>query len=369
MELPLDAVFEILSRSALPAWLALRRASREGRQAVDDAASREGLRAASPASTGRRAPVSPRDATAALCAPPGPGARPVPRGAWRLLPGADAWPDGARAVCLDDPALLALRRARGRADVAPAALWGWGADAAAPDAAAPAAAAPDAVPPAVPPAAGPAAGPGPGAEAAVASRALRSWRLLLRWAAEPGAAGAGAGAGAGARAERRGRALSAALALACLHGWGAGVDAMLAETGTLPTTPPAPRGARPAPGAGRPPAAGPSPLHWAAEAGHAPVVAALLRHGADANARDAALGRTPLHRAAREGRLDVVRLLLSTPGVDVAARDRDGATALATARSFRGRAEVAAALAAAEAAAGRAGPAAADGTGDAEVGP
>ena len=46
------------------------------------------------------------------------------------------------------------------------------------------------------------------------------------------------------------------------------------------------------------------PLHNACSFGHAEVVRHLLRHGADANARDN-WNYTPLHEAAVKGKIDV----------------------------------------------------------------
>jgi len=62
---------------------------------------------------------------------------------------------------------------------------------------------------------------------------------------------------------------------------------------------------------------GKTPLHRAAEKGHAHVVCLLLQRAADV--RDE-LGRTPLHLAAENGHLDVVQALLER-GADVNAED------------------------------------------------
>lgn len=69
-----------------------------------------------------------------------------------------------------------------------------------------------------------------------------------------------------------------------------------------------------------------TPLHKAAERGHPDPVAALLKDGADPNAKDE-YGRTPLHRAAREGRVATVTALLAN-GADRNAKDTHGCTPL-----------------------------------------
>jgi protocatechuate 3,4-dioxygenase beta subunit len=69
---------------------------------------------------------------------------------------------------------------------------------------------------------------------------------------------------------------------------------------------------------------GRTPLHLAAEGGHADVVRALLEVKADVNARDKA-GRTPLHLAAEGGHRDAVEALLAA-GADVNATDLKGQT-------------------------------------------
>ena len=88
-----------------------------------------------------------------------------------------------------------------------------------------------------------------------------------------------------------------------------------------------------------------TPLHVAAQHGHAAVVEALLRHGADVMARDEGDHATPLHWAAEGGHLEVVRMLVEA-GADVNLADRDGVTPLAHARR-RGFAEMASILEAA----------------------
>lgn len=69
-----------------------------------------------------------------------------------------------------------------------------------------------------------------------------------------------------------------------------------------------------------------TPLHRAARNGHPAVVAALLKHGADANAKDTD-GRTPLWWAAGIGRDDNAAVLLGA-GADANARDREGRSVL-----------------------------------------
>jgi hypothetical protein len=85
-------------------------------------------------------------------------------------------------------------------------------------------------------------------------------------------------------------------------------------------------------------------LHWASVQGHAPVVAALLEAGADADARSA-LGWTPLMVAAANAKAAVARLLLARGGARAALADSTGRTALHHA-ARAGAAEVVALLAA-----------------------
>ena len=75
------------------------------------------------------------------------------------------------------------------------------------------------------------------------------------------------------------------------------------------------------------PLEGATPLHLAADYGHREVVAALLFHGSDANAKDR-FARTPLHcAAAGSARVEVAELLLKS-GADVNAEDHEGVTPL-----------------------------------------
>ena len=72
--------------------------------------------------------------------------------------------------------------------------------------------------------------------------------------------------------------------------------------------------------------AGYTPLHYAARAGDARCVAALLAAGAPVDARTTGAGATPLMRAAAGGHAGVVEALLAA-GADAAAVDGDGETA------------------------------------------
>ena len=71
-----------------------------------------------------------------------------------------------------------------------------------------------------------------------------------------------------------------------------------------------------------------TPLHFAADCGHAKLVAALIKAGADVN-RGSANGQTPLHRACWRDDSDVdVVLLIIRNGADLNARDHAGSTSL-----------------------------------------
>jgi uncharacterized protein len=83
---------------------------------------------------------------------------------------------------------------------------------------------------------------------------------------------------------------------------------------------------------------GTTALHYAAHAGDATLVAALLRARADPDARNE-FGATPLQEAAAMGHAEVIRLLLKA-GADVESRNPEGQTALMVA-ARTGRVEAA----------------------------
>ena len=78
----------------------------------------------------------------------------------------------------------------------------------------------------------------------------------------------------------------------------------------------------------RDPQSGSTLLATAALMGHTKVVALLLEHGADVNARSRD-GATPLHSAAFLGRIETVKLLLES-GADTTLQNNDGATPMDT---------------------------------------
>jgi ankyrin repeat protein len=86
-------------------------------------------------------------------------------------------------------------------------------------------------------------------------------------------------------------------------------------------------------------AQGATALHDAALAGQRAAAEALLKHGANIDARDSESGATPLHQAASWGRRGVVELLLARHA-DPSIKDKNGHTALDLAVA-NGQAEVA----------------------------
>ncbi|CEJ62723.1 hypothetical protein PMG11_11214 [Penicillium brasilianum] len=71
-------------------------------------------------------------------------------------------------------------------------------------------------------------------------------------------------------------------------------------------------------------------LHQAASNGHNDVIQLLLGHGVDVNSTDPG-GRTALHFAAFYGHKSTTRILLSSPEIDSATCDNEGATPLCAA--------------------------------------
>src|SRR6266850_1494335 len=69
-----------------------------------------------------------------------------------------------------------------------------------------------------------------------------------------------------------------------------------------------------------------TPLHLASSRGYVEVAGLLVKHGADATAKDNE-GSTPLHLAVREGNVNLARLLVGH-GADATAQDNEGSTAL-----------------------------------------
>jgi ankyrin repeat protein len=74
-------------------------------------------------------------------------------------------------------------------------------------------------------------------------------------------------------------------------------------------------------------AQGKTALHWASQEGHLAAVQALLKAGADTEAKDKDYGWTSLHQASVCGHAAVVQTLLER-GADVGAIDQRGETAL-----------------------------------------
>src|SRR6266850_33535 len=71
---------------------------------------------------------------------------------------------------------------------------------------------------------------------------------------------------------------------------------------------------------------GSTPLHLVLREGHVEVAQFLVKHGADATARDED-GRTPLHWASSRGDIELAQLLIQH-GADATAEDNDGSTPL-----------------------------------------
>ena len=71
---------------------------------------------------------------------------------------------------------------------------------------------------------------------------------------------------------------------------------------------------------------GTTPLHWAAQYGHAELVKLLLDRGANPDSK-CIVGRTPLHRTAEYGHTDLVKLLMDR-GADPNEADKSGTTPL-----------------------------------------
>ena len=76
---------------------------------------------------------------------------------------------------------------------------------------------------------------------------------------------------------------------------------------------------------------GQTPVHFASGKGHLPIVQHLMEHGADIHDRNV-LEMTPLHIASKQGHLSIVQHLVEH-GADVSAQECDGNTALHLARS------------------------------------
>jgi ankyrin repeat protein len=72
-----------------------------------------------------------------------------------------------------------------------------------------------------------------------------------------------------------------------------------------------------------------TPLHAATTSGHADILALLLKHGSDVEARDV-FGQTPLHRASVGGKLEAGRCLLDH-GADINPRAHRNLTPLCAA--------------------------------------
>ena len=79
---------------------------------------------------------------------------------------------------------------------------------------------------------------------------------------------------------------------------------------------------------------GRTPLHYAAQGETPALVSALVKAGADPNARDERGGWTPLHLAAQTGKTPAIVTALIKAGADPAAKDKKGRTPLEFAEKF-----------------------------------
>ncbi len=89
---------------------------------------------------------------------------------------------------------------------------------------------------------------------------------------------------------------------------------------------------------------GMTPLHWAAERGHAGVAELLIAASADVEAKTRIGSYTPLHLASRGGRVPIVKMLLEAGGDSDAVTTNSGVTPLHLAAGAIGGAEAVAAL-------------------------
>ncbi|KAM6956165.1 fibronectin type 3 and ankyrin repeat domains 1 protein [Aplochiton taeniatus] len=71
-----------------------------------------------------------------------------------------------------------------------------------------------------------------------------------------------------------------------------------------------------------------TPLHWAADGGHLPVIAYMIQDGCELDVRDNVSYWTPLMRVSATGGNPAVASLLISAGADVNTRDKDGKTPL-----------------------------------------